>query len=92
MLYGILQFPLGLLYFGVIGGMFLFALAFITAPVLELVFHLPLDLMGPDEFTPLWLLPLVFLGGLLLLPLTFHVAKKVGQWHGRYAKAMLVRR
>ena len=72
--------------------MFIFALSFITAPVLELVFHIPLDLTGTDVFTPAWLLPLVCLAGLLLLPLTLHVAKWMGRWHGRYAKAMLVRR
>jgi hypothetical protein len=92
LLYCVLQFPLGLLYFGVIGGMFLFALGFITAPLLELAFHVPLDLMGDDVFTPVWLLPIVCLAGLLLLPLTLHLAKWVGGWHGRYAKAMLVRK
>jgi hypothetical protein len=91
-LYCVLQFPLGLLYFGVIGGMFIFSLAFITAPVVELGFHVPLDLMGDNVFTPLWLLPLVCLAGLLLLPLTLHLAKWMGKWHGRYAKVMLVRR
>lgn len=92
LLYCVLQFPLGLIYFGVIGGTFLFGLAFITAPLLELAFHVPLDLMGDDVFTPVWLLPFVSLAGLLLLPLALHLARWVGRWHGRYAKAMLVRR
>jgi hypothetical protein len=92
LVYMLLQFPLGLLYLGIVWGTFLFAFAFVTAPVLELIFHIPLDLVGTDRFTPLWLLPFVFLAGLFLLPATLHMARWVGKLHGRYAKAMLVRR
>jgi hypothetical protein len=89
-LYFVIQFPLGFLYLIVIGGLFVLSLIFIASPVLELVFHLPLDLMGDNVFTPMWLLWLVFLAGLFLLPLTLHLAKWIGRLHGRYAKAMLV--
>jgi hypothetical protein len=89
-LYLVAQFPLGFLYLIIIGGLFVLSLSFIASPILELVFHLPLDLMGDNVFTPIWLLPLVFLAGLILLPLTLHVAKWIGKLHGRYAKAMLV--
>jgi hypothetical protein len=89
-LYFVLQFPLGFLYLVIIGGLFVFSLIFIASPILELVFRLPLDLMGDNVFTPIWLLPLVFLAGLLMLPLTLHLAKWIGKLHGRYAKAMLV--
>ncbi|MGB2908592.1 MAG: sensor domain-containing protein [Candidatus Aminicenantaceae bacterium] len=92
LLYMLLQFPLGLLYLGIVWGTFLFAFAFVTAPVFELIFHIPLDLVGTDRFTPLWLLPFVFLAGLFLVPATLHLARWVGKLHGRYAKAMLVRK
>ncbi len=92
LLYMLLQFPLGLLYLGIVWGTFLFAFAFVTAPVFELILHIPLDLMGTGVFTPLWLLPFVFLAGLLLLPAALHLARLMGKLHGRYAKAMLVRR
>lgn len=92
LLYMLLQFPLGLLYLGIVWGTFLLAFAFVTAPVFELIFHIPLDLVETDRFTPLWLLPFVFLAGLFLLPATLHLARWVGKLHGRYAKAMLVRK
>ena len=92
LIYMLLQFPLGLLYLGIVWGTFLFAFAFATAPVFELIFHIPMDLVGDDRFTPLWLLPFVFLAGMFLLPAALHLAKWVGKLHGRYAKAMLVRK
>jgi hypothetical protein len=91
LVYFILQFPLGVLYLFVIGGLFVFSLAFIASPVLEWGFHLPLELLGAEAFTPAWLLPLVCLAGFVLLPLTLHLAKWAGKLHGRYAKAMLVK-
>ncbi len=92
LLYMLLQLPLGLLYFLVIGGLFILSLTFITSPILELVYHLPLEIMGTEKFTAVWLLPLVCLGGLFLLPLTLHLAKWIGKWHSRYAKSLLVRK
>jgi hypothetical protein len=91
LLYTALLFPLGLIYS--LGILLLFAtsLSFIVSPVLELIFHIPLELFGLDTFTPVWLLPLVCIAGFFLLPLTFHLAKFVGKVHGKYAKSMLVR-
>ncbi len=91
-LYMFLQFPLGLLYFLLIGGLFVLALSFITSPIMELVYHLPLELLGNEAFTPVWLLPLVCITGFFMLPLTLHLAKFIGRLHGRYAKNMLVRK
>lgn len=92
LIYMILLFPLGLIYFFVVVGMFFFSLIFIVDPVLELVFGIPLDLFGTDVFTPVWFLPVVSLAGFLLLPLTFHLARFAGKIHGRFAKFMLVRK
>jgi hypothetical protein len=91
LLYVVLMFPLGLLYAAVIFLMFAFSLSFIMAPILELAFHIPLELFGWETFTPVWLLPLVSITGLILLPLTLHFARLVGNLHGRFAKFMLVR-
>ncbi len=90
-LYLALQFPLGLIYS--LGILLLFAtsLSFIGSPFLELAFHIPLELFGPEAFTPVWLLPFVCVAGFFLLPLTFHLARWVGKVHGKYAKSMLVR-
>jgi hypothetical protein len=90
--YLLLQFPLGLFYFFVSGGLFVLALSFISAPILELIFHLPLELLGDETFTPVWLLPLVWAAGILMVPLILHVTKVFAKFHRRYAKAMLVRK
>ncbi len=91
LLYEALQFPLGLIYSLGIFLLFVTSLSFIGSPVLELVFHIPLELFGPEAFTPVWLLPIVCIAGFFLLPLTFHLARWVGKAHGKYAKSMLVR-
>jgi hypothetical protein len=92
LLYAVLLFPLGLIYTGLFSLLFVFSLSFITSPALELIFHVPLDLFGDNVFTPVWFLPIVFVAGLLLLPLTLHLAKLAGKFHGRFAKTMLVRK
>ncbi len=92
LLYAVLLFPLGLIYYGVFGLLFVLSLSFITSPLLELVFHIPLDLFGDNVFTPVWFLPIVCLAGFVLLPLTFHFAKFAGKVQGRFAKSMLVKK
>jgi hypothetical protein len=91
-LYAVLLFPLGMIYSMGFGLLFVLSICFITSPVMELVFHVPLDLFGNNVFTPVWFLPVVCLAGLFLLPLTFHLAKYVGKIHGRFAKSMLVKK
>jgi hypothetical protein len=91
-LYAVLLFPLGMIYSTAFSLLFVLSIGFITSPVLELVFHIPLDLFGNNVFTPVWLLPVVCLAGLFLLFLTFHLAKFVGKVHGRFAKTMLVKK
>lgn len=92
LLYAVLLFPLGLIYTSLFFLLFAFSLSFITSPVMELVFRIPLDLFGDNVFTPVWLLPFVCVAGILLLPLTLHLAKLLGKIHGRFAKSMLVRK
>jgi hypothetical protein len=92
LLYAVMLFPLCFIYTGLFSLLFVFSLSFIASPVLELIFRIPLDLFGDEVFTPVWFLPVVFMAGLMLLPLTLHLAKLVGKIHGRFAKAMLVRK
>jgi len=92
LIYLVLMFPLGWIYFGLSGFAFAFALSFIFAPVLELVFHLPMELYGTDTFTPVGMLPVVVLAGILMIFLILHLAKFIGRKHGQYAKYMLVRK
>jgi len=86
-----LMFPLGLIYCLLILLLFFTSLTFILSPLIELVFHLPLELFGYGAYTPVWLLPVVVVAGIILLPSTLHLAKLIGKAHGRFAKTMLVR-
>lgn len=92
LVYLVLMFPLGWLYFGLSGFAFALALSFIFAPVLELVFHLPMELYGTDAYTPVTMLPVVVLAGILMIFLILHLAKLIGTKHGQFAKYMLVRK
>jgi hypothetical protein len=92
LVYLVLLFPLGLLYFGLSGFSFALALSFIFAPVMELIFHLPLELYGTDAFTPVGMLPIVTLTGIIMIFLILHMTKFIGKIHGLYAKFMLVRK
>jgi hypothetical protein len=91
-LYMILQMPLGIIYFSVIVSLIGCSLWLIFKPVTELVFEIPTFAIGDyGYFTPLWAMPLIVVGGLLLLTATMHVVKFIGKLHGGYAKALLVR-
>lgn len=92
LIYLILQFPLGFIYLFLSAGLLTLALSFAAAPALELIFHIPLDLYGTDRFTPIWMLPIVCIGGIGLLTGTLHLAGWIGRFHARYARAMLITR
>ncbi len=92
LVYLVTLFPLGWLYFGLSGFAFALALSFVFAPVLELIYHLPLELFGTDAFTPVGMLPVVTLAGVLMIFLILHLAKFIGRIHGSFAKFMLVRK
>jgi hypothetical protein len=92
-IYLISRFPLGLLYsFGLLILM-AFAIKFITYPVIGPVLDRGLiNLGGQKYYTSVFLYPVVSLAGFIVLTLTLHLAKLVGNLHGRYAKSMLVRK
>jgi len=90
-LYMVLHMPLGIIYFTLFFTLIVTSLAFMLQPLLELVFDLPIaSTYYIDYYTPYWAMPLMVIGGFLLLILTLHLAKFVGRLHGRYAKALLV--
>jgi hypothetical protein len=92
LVYMLLQMPLGIFYFTMIITLFAVSLSFIAAPILELVFHLPMEINGPSAYTHKWLLPLLPVAGALLLLCTLHLAKLIGKLHGMFAKLMLVKK
>ena len=92
LLYLFLQMPLGLIYFFLFLILFTGSLTGIVGTILRIILHLPfVEARGGGDAVSAWWLPLIFIGGLLLLAGTMHMAKWVGKVHGRYAKAMLVR-
>ena len=92
MLYMILQFIFGTVYFVVLVIVFAFAASFVALPVVQEVLNVPVIEFsnGVDYFLPQWGYPLAMLGGILLWTVMMHLVKWVGGLHGRYAKALLV--
>ncbi|MBN1160406.1 MAG: sensor domain-containing protein [Dehalococcoidales bacterium] len=91
-LYMILQMPLGIIYFTVFITLISFAGYLIMKPVTELVWDMPTFVIGNyGYYTPVWLMPLVVIAGILLLFAIMHLAKYTASLHGMMAKSMLVR-
>ncbi|HSE11814.1 MAG TPA: sensor domain-containing protein [Rudaea sp.] len=92
LLYMLLKLPLGIVYFvfAVIGLTVPLALA--VSPVTNAMFGI--GVVNMDEVIlapPLWALPLTLAVGVVLLCLTLHVARGVGQMQGQLAKHFLVK-
>jgi hypothetical protein len=91
-LYMLLQLPLGIIYFTVFVSLIAGSVWLIFKPVFELALGLPTFTVGDyGYFTPAWAMPLVVIGGVLLLTATMHLVKYTGKLHGGFAKIMLVR-
>jgi uncharacterized membrane protein len=103
MLYFLLMLPLGIAYFTIAVTGLTTALAFIAAPLAAWsgIGNIRADVDGwmliGDAGNGIvtnvhaWELPLLFVGGILLLFVMLHVAKGVGKLHGLLAKHLLVR-
>ncbi|MFC2164980.1 sensor domain-containing protein [Acidobacteriota bacterium] len=93
LVYMILQFPLGLIYGGITVILFALSLKAILYPLLDGVFGRPLiTLSGHPYYASPWLFPVVSIVGCLLFVIPLHFAKLLGKIHGRYAKALLVKK
>jgi uncharacterized membrane protein len=92
MIYMLLQLPLGIAYFTVFITLISMSLAFVASPILELGWNLPMFTNnGSLYYLNGWVMPIVVIIGVLLFFITLHLAKIVGNLHGKLAKAMLVR-
>lgn len=93
MAYMLLMLPLGIVYFTLAVTLLSVSAGFIATPLLALAVAVgwtpypDFQLTGVDT----WALPLVFVGGVVLLFATLHLARGVGAMHGQIAKHMLVR-
>ena len=50
-----------------------------------------MHILGSDYYLPFWYLPILWFGGVLDLLALVYIARAVGRWHARLAKAMLAR-
>ncbi|MEN9563281.1 MAG: hypothetical protein RIR73_1525 [Chloroflexota bacterium] len=91
-LYMLIQFVLGTIYFVLIVTVLSFSLSFIAIPVLQEVFQQgALQISDGMRYTfPMWTYPLWVLGGILLWTIFMNIARGIGQLHGRMAKWILV--
>ncbi len=91
MLYMVIQLPLGIFYFTFVTTLIATSIGLIFAPIAQLLFnanmiHIDGYWYGPPD----WTLPLITIGGMLLLTVVMHISKAIGKLHGKWAKLMLV--
>ena len=94
-LYFLLMLPLGIAYFSIVVTLLSVSVAFIASPILVWIGMghggLWLDDVQITAQVDWWALPLLFVGGVLLLFGTLHLARGVGRLHGLLAKHLLVK-
>ncbi len=90
--YMILQLPLGIVYFTLFVTLLSLGLSGIAWPVVSEILDLPfIQFNGFMFYTPLWMMPLFIVVGVVWILLTMHLAKLVGGLHGALAKTLLVK-
>ena len=91
MIYMVIQLGLGIIYFTITVTLFSVSLAITGIPILQEFFNQPVIMANNLQiWFPFWSYPLVILVGILLVTLTLHLIRGIGNLHGKYAKAMLV--
>ena len=92
MLYMVLQLPLGIVYFTVSVTGLVTGLALTVAPFVQLILgHSYVDFNDSEYLYRWWQMPLLVIGGVLLILVTLNLIRLAGRAHAAYAKAMLVR-
>ena len=92
-LYGVMQLPLGIVYFTLCVTLLSVSFYLTAWPFSEFIFHTPAYFIIGDTryqaanpLVPFLTVPL----GILLFTVTLHISKAVGRLHGAWAKLMLV--
>ena len=89
--YMLLMLPLGVIYFSVFVTLISLALWLVALPIVQIFVHQPIITLGSvSYFVPLWGWPLWAAAGVLVLLVSMHFAKLVGQLQGGFAKMMLM--
>ena len=90
-LYMVIQFVLGTVYFVLIVTELSFSLSFVAIPFLQEWWQMgAIYTNSVRYFLPTWTYPLLIFGGVMLWTTFMNVARWTGQLHGRMAKALLV--
>ena len=90
-LYMVIQFVLGTVYFVLIIITLSFSLSAIAIPFLQEILGQPaVHTFNGYYILPTWSYPLFILGGFMLWTTFMNIARWVGQLHGKMAKALLV--
>ncbi len=91
MLYMMIQFVFGTIYFVVFVTILSFSISFIAVPFVQEILGEGV-VMNNDMryYLPAWSYPLLIFGGILLWTAFMNMARGIGQLHGRMAKSMLV--
>jgi hypothetical protein len=92
LVYMVVQFVLGTVYFVVLAIVLSFSLSFIAIPFLQEILGEGAVMMnnGIRYTLPMWTYPLFVLSGFLLWTIFMNIARGIGQLHGRFAKWLLV--
>jgi len=92
LVYMVVQLPLGIIYFTVFISLIALSVGFMVNPLFVRFLNAPLITFGGQEYylSHPALMPIVVVGGLILLLATMHLAKFVGRLHGMFAKNLLV--
>ena len=90
-LYMIVQFVFGTIYFVVFVTILSFSISFIAVPFVQEILGVGVVVNNDIRYyLPTWSYPLLILGGVLLWTAFMNLARGLGQLHGRFAKLMLV--
>jgi hypothetical protein len=91
MVYMLVQFVLGIAYFVSIVTVLSMSLAFMALPFIQLFIDVPVFNWGDGPiYLPYWQLILLSIAGFLTWTTFMHLARLVGQLHGKMAKWLLV--
>jgi len=90
-LYMLIQFVLGTIYFVLFVTILSFSLSFIAIPIFQEIWGQGAIVNNDVRYYfPIWSYPLLILGGLFLWTAFMNLARGIGQLHGHMAKSMLV--
>ena len=90
-LYMIVQFVFGTIYFVLFVTILSFSISFIAIPFVQEALDMGAIMNnGIRYFFPIWSYPLLIFGGVLLWTAFMNIARGAGQLHGKLAKLMLV--